>query len=475
MVLEEKCTGQRTDQRVSGDIARYLSQLVTKVWNLVQDFLRGWCHQEESRFISYKASFAKLLHTFAMALFLLPIVPVHLWAQVSSRNEQIEEARREKASHLYPEGSSKTERTLLYVQEHEVLERITSGIAGFRVKLGGLVSGGGFALGPEYLRRDLLKGNLVFRTAAQASAKEYQRYDLQVTAPHFARKKLFFDFFSVHHNYPGISYYGPGPRSRRNLRTDFRLEDTAIDGALGLQPVPHFRLGASGGYLFVNVGPGGDLRFQSSDQVFTPAEAPGIDLQTDFVRYGAFAQIDYRDRPGGPRRGGNYVARFDRYVDQRLGLHCFERLNVELEQYIPFFNERRVIALRAKTLLTNPQAGNTVPFYLQPVLGGSEDLRGFRSFRFYDNNLLVVNGEYRWEVFAGLDMALFADGGKVFPRRSQLNLHGLEGDGGIGWRFNVSSNVFLRIDLAFSREGTQIWLKFNNVFGSRIGRSSNYE
>jgi outer membrane protein assembly factor BamA len=406
---------------------------------------------------------------------LLLFAPVPSGAQASSRAEEIEAARHEKAQELHPEESSRTERALLYTQEHKLPQRITSGVAGFRIKLGGMISGGGFAVGPEYLRRDLADGNLIFRTAAQASIRKYERIDLQLTAPHLARDKLFFDFFSVYHNYPGVNYYGPGPDSRRSSRTDFRFEGTSIDGALGLLPLPHLKLGVSGGYLFVNVGPGGDSRFASADKVFTPAQAPGIDVQSNLARYGAFAQIDYRDRPGEPRRGGNYVVQFDRYVDQSLGLHSFERLRVELEQYIPFFNERRVIALRGKSVLTNADSGNTVPFYLQPVLGGSDDLRGFRAFRFYDNNLIVVNGEYRWEVFSGLEMALFADAGKVFPRRSEWNSHRLQADGGVGWRFHVSNNVFLRIDLALSHEGGEVWVKFNDIFDGRVARSSSYE
>ena len=53
-----------------------------------------------------------------------------------------------------------------------------------------------------------------------------------------------------------------------------------------------------------------------------------------------------------------------------------------------------------------------MPFYQQPTLGGPDALRGFRPFRFYDNNAVLVQGEYRWEASRSLDVALFADGGK---------------------------------------------------------------
>jgi outer membrane protein assembly factor BamA len=165
---------------------------------------------------------------------------------------------------------------------------------------------------------------------------------------------------------------------------------------------------------------------------------------------------------------------FDRYLARPGSSYDFRRLNVELSQYVPFFNKRRVIALRGRTVLTYPDNSSSVPFYLQPTLGGSEDLRGFRSFRFYDNNLLVVNGEYRWEVFSGLDMALFADAGKVFHRHAELNFSNMEAAFGFGFRFNVKNNVFMRWDIGFSREGFQVWFKFNNVFGDDRVRSSRF-
>jgi outer membrane protein assembly factor BamA len=119
-----------------------------------------------------------------------------------------------------------------------------------------------------------------------------------------------------------------------------------------------------------------------------------------------------------------------------------------------------VIAVHGAATLSFPNGTNQVPFYLQPTLGGSDDLRGFRSYRFYDDNLLVVNAEYRWEAFSGLDVALFFDAGKVTPKRSQLNFHDLETSVGFGLRFNAQNRTFLRIDTGFSHEGFQVWLKF---------------
>ena len=410
-----------------------------------------------------------------IALIILSPSGPRLSAQVNSRAAELEAARDRKARILEPDNGSKLEQGMVYFKDKKVLERITAGIGGIRLKLGGLVSGSGFALGPEYLRRDLADGRLVLRAASQASAKRYLKYNLQFSLPSARRHPYFLDLQSTHRNYPGINYYGPGPDSKKSFRSNFRLEDTRVNARAGLEPLRHLKAGVSVGYSLVNVGPGTDERFVSADREFTPEQAVGIDTQSDFFRHTYFAQYDYRDNSGGPRSGGNYIFEFSNYLDRTQDRLDFRRLDLHVQQYIPFFNKRRIIALRAKSTLTFTDTGQRVPFYLQPTLGGSEDLRGFRPFRFYDDNLLVANAEYRWETFSGLDMALFADAGKVFPRHAQWNLRDVEGSAGFGLRFNVRNNVFLRLDVGFSHEGYQVWVKFSNIFGEGLQGSPDTE
>jgi outer membrane protein assembly factor BamA len=392
------------------------------------------------------------------------MTPVVLHPQAASREAEIEGARDKKAQTLQPDALSRTEQLLVDIKEKKILERLTAGIAGFRLKFGGLTTGSGFAIGPEYLREELAGGQAIFRGSARGSLKKYYLMDIGLSLPKLAGDHLFLDLYAVHRDYPRMQYYGPGPDSAKTARSNFRLEDTAYDATFGVKPFRYLKLGGTAGYLQTNVGPGTDRRFISSEQIFSPAAAPGIDRQTDFFRGGFFAQFDYRDFPAGPRRGGNYLVHYSAYSDHKLDSHSFRRLDAELQQYIPFFNERRVIALRGKTSLSFTDPGQRVPFYLQPTLGGSDDLRGFRPFRFYDDNLLVCNAEYRWETFSGLDMAVFGDAGKVFRRRSDLNFSDLEAAAGVGMRFNVRNSVFLRIDAGFSHEGFQVWVKFGNVF-----------
>ena len=105
-----------------------------------------------------------------------------------------------------------------------------------------------------------------------------------------------------------------------------------------------------------------------------------------------------------------------------------------------------------------------VPFYMQARLGSDSTLRGFHRNRFYDDNSILFNAEYRWEICTGFDLALFGDAGKVFNRPGEISLKHLQTDAGFGFRFKNRSSVVARIDTGFSREGVQVWLKFGKLF-----------
>jgi outer membrane protein assembly factor BamA len=398
-----------------------------------------------------------------LTLAALPIL--FIYAQPSSRTQEIEQERDKKTALLKPETVTKEEGYLRNFKDKGYLARLTTPRNGLRAKTGNLVTGSGFAIGPEYFRPDLLHGELTGRVSAQFSTRLYQKFEAEAIFPRLFSNRLNLDILATHRNYGAIDYYGNGPDSKETGRSNYRLEDTILDTILTYKPTRHIRVGPSLAYLWINVGPGTRTTRISTEKQFS---VPGIDHQTNFRRTGIFAQYDYRDNPLGPKNGGNYVINYSWYDDQKLNVHNFRRMDIDLQQYIGFFNRTRVIALRAKGVFTESDRNETVPFYLQPFLGGSDDLRGFRNFRFSDRNMVIYNAEYRWEVFAGLDGALFVDAGKVSPRRGlAVGFKDLEASVGFGLRFNVRNATFMRLDTAFSHEGFRIWFKFNDVFNQR--------
>ena len=322
-------------------------------------------------------------------------------AQSSTRAEEIQAQREAKRAAAAPEQVSSGEARLNAIQNGKILERLAFGYHGLTLVLGGLENGQGFALGPQYLRTDLRDGNLNIRSSARYASAQAYVADAELSFPRLFNERLFLEFGGIHRNYPRIDYYGPGPESSKDNRTHFRLEDTAFNVTLGVRPRGPLSFGVTGGALFVNTGPGNlEGERLRTEEVFDPATVPGLDRQTDFLEGTVFAQFDYRDNPAGARSGGNYVARFSYFDDRELRQHDFRRLELEAQQYIPFFAKRRVFVLRAKTVMTFTNGSTRVPFYMQPVLGGSDDLRGYLPFRFHDDNMIVANVEYRWESFS---------------------------------------------------------------------------
>ncbi len=403
---------------------------------------------------------------FRISILIMSTVSILLGQSSQSRTEEIEKAKDDKAKALKPEQASKAENFLRKLKDQNV-ESFQLSYKGLSPKIGNMVNGAGFAAGLQYLKDDLLNGEMTARASAQVSSRAYEKYELEAIFPKLAKDKLLIDLIASHRNFKGLNYYGNGPQSRRTGRSNYQLEDTSFDAILGVSPTRYWKLGTSNGALLTNVGRGRDSRFISTDRQYSPNVTPGIDQQTDFLRASVFSQIDYRDNPLGAKSGGNYVIQHSWYHDMDRGRFGFRRLDVDLEQHIPFLNRTRRLVLRAKGTFTETDNNKQVPFYLQPIVGGSDDLRGYRFFRFTDRNAVVYNAEYRWEIFSGMDGALFFDAGKVMPRRSLLKLSDLETSAGFGLRFNARNATFLRLDVGFSQEGFQIWFKFDDFLNNR--------
>lgn len=383
-----------------------------------------------------------------------------------TREETLEQQRREHAAHLSPERVSRAEEWVRRIKDEKLLTRVNYGYNGLGAKLGGLVNGGGFAIGPQYIRDDFRNGTFRVHAAAQVSTRKHHKAEAAFLLPELADGKLALDVRGSYRNHPDLNYYGPSSHSPMTS-TPFRLEEFSIDGSVALLPTRFIRLGTAAGMLATKVGHDTDDGSVSTEHACTPTQGMSLDQQTTFLRYGGFAQLDYRDDAFGPRSGGNYVVRYNRYKDRLLGRHSFGMLDIDVQQYISIFNKSRGFAFRAHGRLTDSGSGQTIPFYLQPVIGGSDDMRGFPAFRFSGRNSFIINGEYRWAVFSGLDGAVFMDAGKTFARRGLLNFNHLKASSGFGLRFNARDRTFLRFDVGFGHEGFQVWLKFGDVFVQR--------
>lgn len=384
-------------------------------------------------------------------------------AQSQTRSGIIESARTEKEATLKPYTLPKDERIIIKVQDSLPYRLLTGDAKGFGVSFGNTMPGSGFTLGPSYTR-SLWENKLILRADAKAGINQSYGGRVELSFPRLFTERTFLTFSTQFRNISEMPYYGSGPDSEKTGRSNYRLEDTNLEVRPGIRIFKGLSAGAIGSYLAVNTGPGHASRFISAEEQYDSAATPGIDRQTNYWRGGGFVEYDWRDRAYYPTRGGKYSAQYVRYLDKQLGAYSFLRLDLDAAQYIPMFNGTRVFALHGASSLTTAGNGQAVPYYVQPTLGGSNTLRGYRLNRFYGDNSVMVNGEYRWFCSPALDMAVFADAGKVFQRWEQWNLHNLESDVGFSLRFKGrEGSPAFSIDTGFSHEGFQIWFRVNNI------------
>ena len=393
-----------------------------------------------------------------LALMLTMLLAPQQPADDLTRAEELQRTREEKAQHLQAPKRSFLEKGLLEIKEKRIVERFQAGFKGFHPLLGGMRTGSGFGIGTAYDITDKLKAT------AQVSMKGYQKYEVIYFNPQFLNDRIFSEIRTTYQSAPEETYFGTGNETSSEAHANYLRKERSVTGQIGLRVRNRVKTGFHAGWLDTTVGEGRSSRYRTVGEVFDPSNIPAFHIQPKYLRTGVFVDADYRDEPGNPRDGARYFAKVSSYKDQNVGRYNFIQFDADAQQYIPFFNQRRVIALRARASLTQTDAGQQIPFYMLPTLGGSEDLRGFADFRFRDRNMVVVNAEYRWEAFSGLDVALFADAGQVATRARDFRIADMNTAAGFGFRFNTAKKVIYRVDVGFSREGARVYMKFGNVF-----------
>ena len=392
--------------------------------------------------------------------------------QDSDRASVLVAEREKKASDTSPPARSAVERALYWYDNQYVLPKIFGGWKGFHLAGGDFPAGAGFKYGvgftrgfgspPEGEAGTLPRAEIDM--VAASSTRGYKRGSGAVSVRRMAGAPLDLRVRAQYYEFPQEDFFGIGPDTSTDDRTSYLLESREAAAEVQWTPVKMVEIIGGLAYVSPTIGSGTDSRFPSTEQRFDAASVPGFTEQPDFLRSDAGVAFDWRDNPLHPHAGGRYGVAVSNYQDRDLDAFGFQRVQVDLQQYVPLPHRYRILALRASAVLTDPHAGEQVPFYYQPTLGGAQQLRGFREFRFRDQNSLLFTAEYRWEAWWALDGALFVDAGTVAAERRDLALRDLDLSYGIGFRVHSNSAFVARLDLAFSREGFIPLLRFEHVF-----------
>lgn len=376
----------------------------------------------------------------------------------ATRAEAIRAVRQAKAEDQRPHTRGRIEAALFRIEEDLLLDRVLNPPRGIYARIGGLGEGAGFAAGPGYRYRTPA---WAFDASAAVSLKSYALAEATLTVPGPGREGPFVELYGRRRDFPEEDFFGLGPDTAEDQRTNFALRDTLVRATGGAR-IGWLRGGVRFGYLDPSIGRGSDEQMPSIEARFPAATLPGLSAQPAFALIEPFVEVGHPVTGVDHESGGYYRVAFTRHDDRDLNRFSFNRWELEGRQHIPFLHRTRSIVLRALLSSADADAGHQVPFYLQPTLGGARSLRGFGTFRFRDRSLLLVQAEYRWRINDLVTGALFYDTGAVAPRLGDLG--SLERDFGFGLRAGSRNGVAFRTDVAFGGEGLRLLVRFDDVF-----------
>jgi hypothetical protein len=319
--------------------------------------------------------------------------------------------------------------------------------------IGSVFPGGGLAMGPV-LRRSYGDSGL-FTARGAWSVRNYLAADAGLFLPSTAHGRVQPSLHASWLRAPTVRFFGIGPDSRDADETAFFTRTTTLGGSARLRTTPTWAVGVGVDYF--------ELLSNATDpDRFGIDVLAGLNAAVTYVVTRAFVEADTRPAPGYATAGS--FGRFDwsRYAAQRGGPHSFTRVDGEAVHLIPFARASRVVALRAAASFTQVAAGQTVPFFLLPALGGGRSLRGYSDWRFRDRHRLLMSAEYRWPAGRYVDMALFSDAGTVAARPAELERFATSF--GAGVRFHAPAATVLRAEIARTGDGIGFVLAFGAPF-----------
>lgn len=338
---------------------------------------------------------------------------------------------------------------------------------GWYPQTGALITGGGWlGAGPGY-RRTVLDGHGRIDVSAALSWNLYTAAQVSFELPELVRGRLSLGAQARYQDARQVRYFGLSNDSSRSDQSAYRFGNFDVLGTGRLQANRWLSIDGRAGWIprpDLSAAAGPRVSVPNTVDMFSETTAPGVHTQPAFLHSDVAVVANALDHSGHPTAGGLYRATAAAYVDRGTGTYSFRRYEIEAAQFVPLGTRKWVLALHGWEVFSDASSGRSVPFFLMPSLGGKNTLRGYNDYRFHDNDLQNFNIESRLALLTHMDVALFADAGKVAAQASDLDLRHLRTSYGAGVRIHNATSTLLRIDAGHSVEGWRIFVAFNDAF-----------
>ena len=383
-----------------------------------------------------------------------PPPPVPPAATVTSRAELIAGQQAAKARNLRPRRANRAEALVRFVEEQFI-----SGSLHWHPFFESAYLGGGFTLGAGYLKYVSAYNSLDVR--GSLTLQGYKRVEAEFRAPRLLGRRAQFTAVGGWREATEVGFFGLGTAATSpDDRSLYSFSQPYGSARLEVRPTRGALVVAGGVELSEWRQSGADGASPSVDEVYTPDDLPGLGGSPTYLHTHATVGFDRRQAGAGyARRGGYYAVTLRDYAD-RGGPYSFRQVDYDVIQHVPILRDAWVVSLRGRVETTYERAGEVVPFFMLPGIGGGSSLRGYSSWRFRDRHSLLLSAEWRVLVNSFVDTVMFYDAGKAVARRGDLDLRGLKSDFGIGLRMHGPAATPVRIELARSNEGLRL------VFGA---------
>lgn len=346
-----------------------------------------------------------------------------------------------------------------FITEPSWLERVAvfgdrhlgggGGANGFYVNSKSPVPGAGWlTLGPGY-RHWYKNDGVLIDGSGGVSWRGYKMAQARLEMPKLLRSRLALGAQYRWQDFRSVKFFGEGPDSRDTALSNYHLRTHNVVGYATVRPLRWMAMDTHLGWL-------------------EPA-LRNAGTEPAFVHGGVALTADTRDYPEHPTRGGLVRMSASRFEDRDRGDSSFDRYESEVAGFVPLASSRVVFAVRGWLVASETAPGQSVPFYLQPSLGGGHSLRSFSDYRFHDRHMLLANAELRLALFTHMDLVGFVDAGNVAARLGDLDLE--KRSYGAGLRFHTRRDTFLRIDVATGSEGWRTMFSLSEPLNlSRLSR-----
>ncbi len=171
--------------------------------------------------------------------------------------------------------------------------------------------------------------------------------------------------------------------------------------------------------------------------------------------------LDKRNNQLNPEKGHYVQVNFLKYFNHNSMQSGFNSLVVDMRFYKTVF-KNLVWNINGYTSFNSGE----VPFRMMPFIGGPRFLRGYYRGRFRDNNLIMVQHEFRYPLFWRFGIALFSGVGQVARNLNDFNFKQFHYNYGAGLRFKIDrkENTNVRIDFGCTKDSYGVYVVFAEAF-----------